>query len=346
MGAVRILAGFDPESRKAFHIDRDALQPPPELAQQVFPELNQWQWRFSNVGHPMVDVEDTHTARGFLKTMDYLRIVFLQDSVFLSELWPHLGIWNTQLFHTEVWKDWAARLKAATAESLAVRESNKDIEVVVPMIAEGLERQERRLAELVISSEDDIQQHTTKELEPLHRRVLMLEEMISKGWTVSVMPAAHSPTATAPGLVQEPQDDDPAVPQAVGLLTDSLSRDPAQLQVSTRKAKATVDPASFPFRSMDRSVRTVPLLWQEWMVGTPTRIPVEEMDRRYGRKWLESDSAKTWHKRRRVIISYIQAHPLYAMSGPHAAVEVVERERGDQSLDGFSKDISRTTRPL
>jgi hypothetical protein len=116
MGAVRILAGFSAtSSREQYHIAREILDPPDELLQQVFPEVDEWLSKHLDIDNK-ANIEKSVTAIGTLRAIKYLRKVFLQDSVFLREKWPHLSaIWNHSLFSQPAYESYATQLKEACA---------------------------------------------------------------------------------------------------------------------------------------------------------------------------------------------------------------------------------------
>lgn len=354
MGAVRILAGFEPESRRSFHIHRDAVQPPPELVQLVFPGLDMWKQKHSD-SHNLHGVQQTYSATEFLKVMDYLRTVFLQDSVFLMEAWPHLGVWSDPLFHTTCWQTWATRLKAATEHSIAERASFRSIDHVVPQLAEALHQVQQDVQSSHAKLESSVLHKLDKLLEPVERKVEHVNDRLDKVDTVYDM--LRSGFVLRPAQVAGPSEELQLAAQSESQeVTTSLTPANSHPSVSVGTAMtATVvqppkrkqrdpPPHEYPYRSMDRSVTTVPQLWREWTEGTATRLPVQEMDERYGRKWLEDESAKTWHKRRRVIITYVSDNPVFAADGPWAAVKAVEDERGHMTLDKFSKELSKRAR--
>jgi hypothetical protein len=75
---VRVLAGFGPESNR-YYIPRDLLQPPPELACLVFPQIE-------SSRKVMLQARDREIAgTSFLDLMVHMRTVLLQDAVVLME---------------------------------------------------------------------------------------------------------------------------------------------------------------------------------------------------------------------------------------------------------------------
>jgi hypothetical protein len=85
---VKGLAGFDPK-KSAFCLPRASVIPPEALNSLVFPWIEDWIAKLD-----ACCLELMICLNSFLKTMLFLRIVFLQDAVCLKELLPNLFIWN------------------------------------------------------------------------------------------------------------------------------------------------------------------------------------------------------------------------------------------------------------
>jgi hypothetical protein len=92
---MRTLARF-PKDRGHFYIPRAAVEPPESLQEQIFPEVTHWATVHGLFGESVGDptVEHSIATDGFLMLMKLLRTIFLQDSVFLHDLYPTLFIWK------------------------------------------------------------------------------------------------------------------------------------------------------------------------------------------------------------------------------------------------------------
>lgn len=75
--AVKVLAGFSIRDGDYF-IDRSAIDPPQELKQQIFPQIEEWQGKFYRK-----EIQDDISGPNFLKMLDFLRTVLLQVIVYL-----------------------------------------------------------------------------------------------------------------------------------------------------------------------------------------------------------------------------------------------------------------------
>ena len=88
------MAGHKPED-SSYYISRECLLPPSALQRLIFPRLEEsWQYLQS------IAVKDRdRAAQPFLETLEWLRIVILQDAVVLSEKYPTSPLWNHRPFN-------------------------------------------------------------------------------------------------------------------------------------------------------------------------------------------------------------------------------------------------------
>ena len=115
------------DSNDAFHIARDVLKPPASLLHEIFPEVDDWEAKHTDRSNP-AGVKQTVTARHTLLSIQYLRSVFIQDSVFLRERWPHLAVWSHDFFKLPAFESFACDLKAACALPDVINPSTARIE--------------------------------------------------------------------------------------------------------------------------------------------------------------------------------------------------------------------------
>jgi hypothetical protein len=80
-----------------YFLPRGSIQPCDTLQRRIFPQLDYWLERFES-GH---EIEQTLSCKGFLHLLKYLRVVILQDSVLLQDLFPNLFVWEHEIFASE-----------------------------------------------------------------------------------------------------------------------------------------------------------------------------------------------------------------------------------------------------
>ncbi|KAI9278958.1 hypothetical protein BDA99DRAFT_531686 [Phascolomyces articulosus] len=108
MRALRTLAGFTAEASQ-FYLSHVAVIPPPELRRKVFNWIDAWRQRLDNG-----DVEQSSfAADGFLKLLEQLRVVLLQDSVLMRERFPYHCLWQDSLFQDELYLEFECELNPA-----------------------------------------------------------------------------------------------------------------------------------------------------------------------------------------------------------------------------------------
>jgi Centromere DNA-binding protein complex CBF3 subunit, domain 2 len=74
---VRALAGFK-QSRGSYYLERQILTPPKGMMEEIFPKADHW-WKNYNSRQLQEDI----CAIRFLRMINFLRIVILQDAAFL-----------------------------------------------------------------------------------------------------------------------------------------------------------------------------------------------------------------------------------------------------------------------
>ena len=87
--ALRALADFPKDTRNTYFLSRGMIKPPISLQRQIFPKVEEYQQKFRDKIIP-----SEVTAIAFLNLLEWLRIVFLQDAVFLKETNPDLQVWD------------------------------------------------------------------------------------------------------------------------------------------------------------------------------------------------------------------------------------------------------------
>lgn len=129
--AIRPLAGF-PVQKGSYFLKRDALDPPEALLKKFFPEVDEWLRKFENN-----EVQSDMAGIGFLRMMQYLRRVIVQDSVVLMEKFPNLPLWSHPNFTCPEFLEFKAaanRLLPTIASPFDVR-----LRAVVPIIEQRLQ---------------------------------------------------------------------------------------------------------------------------------------------------------------------------------------------------------------
>jgi hypothetical protein len=88
---MRTMTGFR-EERGSFYLPRAKIDPPESLQRQIWPEIDNWLAKYEEFNPRATDnaVERPDLAgAGFLRLLKYLRVVILQNSVVLRDLFPN-----------------------------------------------------------------------------------------------------------------------------------------------------------------------------------------------------------------------------------------------------------------
>lgn len=133
--AMRALGGY-PVQQGHYWLDREQQQPPVALAQQVFPHVESYIEKLK-LAAKNNQAETDLAGLGFLKLLQFLRVVLLQDSVQLMKLWPNHVVFKHQLFKSNVYKDFALSHSAATI--VAIDPTSLSLKLAMPMMTEVLE---------------------------------------------------------------------------------------------------------------------------------------------------------------------------------------------------------------
>ncbi|CAD6909645.1 unnamed protein product [Tilletia controversa] len=105
--SMRAMAGFS-VTPGAYHIARASVEPPSSLQQQIFPAADAI---LAQVEQGKVECD--LAAQGFLRLLQYLRSVLLQDAVALRRVHPALAIFSHPIFGSQEFLAFEQQLKAS-----------------------------------------------------------------------------------------------------------------------------------------------------------------------------------------------------------------------------------------
>lgn len=388
MGIVRQMAGFDASNHLNYYLARDVLQPPEELRQKIFPELDHYVLKLREDG-----ADRSVSADGFIATLQFLRTVLLQDAPSLREHYPNLPIWDHPLFLDPLYIDFADRQAAAMAAAEAMDPAEVRLRAVLPdlctrfdgqiqavqasierlrddsrpavNIADQLLRIEQMLGSLI---NGQLQVHVSAAFHPPGE---LLESILFRRLSIKSVIAGGAPTSTSesslidPVLLAAPNTNvrsalEPPFPSSSDVAPSSQSTVPpvgrppvaihaARPPTSKSMAAAAAQYGEPPFSGLLPTIaQDIPTLWREWMIGLPGRLPIVEMDRRYGEKrWIREASEKKRYQRRARVIEEVLASPMYCGGqSPQAALQDVEGRRGSSTLHAFGEKLFHSDRQL
>ena len=128
---AKAMAGHKAEDG-SYYLSRECLLPPSSLQKLVFPRVEEsWEYQRSIP----VAVRD-RAAQAFLETLEWLRIVILQDAVILSEKYPDSPLWKKRPFDLPEFQSF---------KKLALRKMEEDVhpehvqlQRTIPLVADRL----------------------------------------------------------------------------------------------------------------------------------------------------------------------------------------------------------------
>ncbi|KAN0087238.1 Transcriptional activator of glycolytic enzymes domain containing protein [Elaphomyces granulatus] len=290
---MRTVAGHPLEG--TYFNPRDTVKPPAMLKKRVFPEVEEG---LANIRKAPSNLEERLSEVGFLRLMDFLRTVFLQDAALLRRSYPDHEIFKDGLFGTKAF--------AAT---------NKNIQAVVPEISAMMAgmRQESSVGHSRTHSRID---EVAKDLKRVRRDVQLQSETLQRnsetlqrlcGAQIQI-PALRIPAVQAQ-IVLPPVDQILAVPAAqvsespTGpiVVESSGVDDDAPTEMMEPVAPVASSGGSAPQYGLDRTVTKVTELWEEWKFGRGLKPPVEELIVKWGTKW-RAPQERGWFQRRQKLI--------------------------------------------
>ena len=305
---MRTLAGF-PKDRGHFYISRAAVVPPESLQQQIFPDVTHWLAVHGISGE--ADIEDQSVQHsiatdGFLMLMVLLRTVFLQDSVFLRDLYPSLFIWKHPIFETTEYQSFYTELKDSVSTSSVPEEER--LQQAVPLIAEKL----ASLTEILQDHHNHIASKLNSQLESHFSLERKLADIFSGRSSIRVV-------------------------------ADRFSLEQETTETATEADGApTASDSNIPKYTLCRSLSTVHEVWKEYTEGFGNNASVKELEQKYGAMWRREPKEQRYFSRRNILYKKIEELIRSGITEEDAVNELEAlRATKELSLDAFQKFINK-----
>ena len=361
---MRVAAGFR-HDRREYWLRRALLDPPLELQQKIFPWLEK-------------ALTDQHNAQrrlmctsGFLKLLQKLRTVILQDAVFLlgvemeverridgqeakSFAFRDHPIFQDELFSSPLFLSFAEDLKKAAAE--AVDPADTTMENVMPALNDKLDLQTQAILGAHAASNAELKKWVEEKLdEKLDEKLGGLESRMNETFarTANTALAAAAANAAANHLPRftlgrppahlSPSSSSSAPADGTAAASSAVLPGVVAAAAAPTAAPPAVDAttrAGVPVYTFARNISTVRELWKEWHVGIGHHPPVVEFISKYGVKGLPSAGEKKWYQRRSKIISWVKELAAERYENKfEQAVQLLDQvcTKNKYSLDSLSK---------
>lgn len=128
---IRGVAGFQRQDN--YYLPRVKVAPSDCLLSLVFLDADGWMGHFIGIGE---EVESDLAGQGFLRLLQELRTVFLQDSALLRKEFPEHPLWKHALFALPEYK--AFTLAVVKTNDEREKPLNVQLRNVLPIVAERL----------------------------------------------------------------------------------------------------------------------------------------------------------------------------------------------------------------
>jgi Centromere DNA-binding protein complex CBF3 subunit, domain 2/Transcriptional activator of glycolytic enzymes len=129
--AAREMAGHR-KGEGAYYLSRECLVPPMELQKLVFPRLEE-SLNYINSFEPK---DRDRAAQAFLLTLQWLRIVLIQDAIILSDMFPKSPLWQIYPFRSPLFLDFKQLALQAIEED--EHPNNVHLQKMIPVVADRL----------------------------------------------------------------------------------------------------------------------------------------------------------------------------------------------------------------
>ncbi|KAL3702058.1 hypothetical protein R1sor_020080 [Riccia sorocarpa] len=279
--AMRTLAGFSP-SQGQFFLSRMAVTPPSQLTSKLFPQVEYWLSKLE-VG----DCEQSIAAGGFLHLLKLLRIVILQDSVFLRIRHPTHPVWKHGVFSDPSYISFAEQLSVAVANQ--VDPAELQLQRAMPIMTDRISSLHEDLTNKFNGVELRLSQQT-EELRGLKSR---LEDIMNGN---AEMRLCARFDMNWPSSRQ----------------TSTLEQ---RVDVNTNAGSSRIETIDLPrtYR-LSRGIITVTDLWREWTEGLGGGPSVKELERKWGTAWCEGNERRFFN-RRKIVLEAIENRASQLLGG-------------------------------
>src|SRR6267378_2034966 len=251
---------------REYYLPRARISPPDELLPLIWPKLDKWPREAFAYGR----IEDM-AACAFTNLLLYLRQVILQDSVELRPLFPQNPVWTHEVFQHESYARFAEQ---ARSELHAPEDAPWEIQLkrAYPDVVEAVNRQTDTMQQGLHNIEasfnrqiESLRAPANNQYESLRASLFPNPYMLSAA--VPLQPVPLQPVPLQPPPLQPPHLQPAVNPSTV----PSATGRPAQQAVVTPQLPppSAVPPVapSPPLYRMNRELRTVRQLWDEWFTG-------------------------------------------------------------------------------
>lgn len=323
-----------------YFLDRECLTPSEELQRMMFPLIEQSMIEMENMPEHLQDI----ASHSFLHLLRWLRIVLLQDAVFLQQQYPSLPLWLQAPFNHPLFKDFAARLQYESTHGsdptfVQIAKTVPDIAHMIrdnfrnSSITTNIQHQSMNLQMQQIQIKLDESLSITQPLSTfLHHLSTDGLQMRTHVMLDNIMPSASSEQSTSRGIV-------------------STSINTASTSI-IHSTNANINAEVIPQYRLNPKVQTIVQLWEEYDQGIvsqpdmPRGPAIRILDAEHGSKWRQSDHHRKTYSRRRCIWEAISQASINLKISTEIVAEKMElwRRKNNYSLNRLNELLSKAMR--
>src|SRR5947207_10514558 len=293
-----------------YYLNRECLIPPEELQRQIFPLLEETE--AMNNARPERDQDIA--VRCFMGLLRWLRIVLLQDVVFLRRKYPTLNIWLELVFNNVMFENFARELlhEAEHGETPQYVRVSRAMPDLAHQLHEQYQNQMNTMSthhqtiltenkqEHVTANNNNRQEHMlTRDiiLQNLQPFISILTDLSNSGLNFHT----HSTSDTRVQLADSSY--------IANITTDASLFDPNLITSMNSFSQSLVNEESAALISVSRSnsfaqyrlathVNTVVDLWREYKTGISAGPSIQQLDEKFRAKWRTRDDCRKAYSRR------------------------------------------------
>ena len=329
---MRIVAGFSPSAGDYF-LARAAHEPPQALQRQLWPWIEEWEPRFEARARRCCWAEggldeDDLAADGFLKLMQRLRTVLLQDLAILQPRYPSLPFFAHAPFFGPAWDEYSLAVRSDASlgtepPSLLLQRALPELSGVLESSREALLQSSRQLASRLEGKLQGIQGSLDALLQG-HVPVTFTG-YFGAGPTGHAVPSP--PAATMPMPTQAPAG------VAVGVGVTPTAGPATGVSVGTAPSPPVATALARAF--------TVADVWREWKQGLAGRPAICELEEAWGSRWRPGNAVRVQFCRRKVIWDEVLARVAHSGQSEEEAVAELELLRAGRSLNQLVDELKQ-----
>lgn len=121
------LSGFQAKYPERYFLRRNIIQPPDELLQMIFPWIEGWITKFESRDE---SVEHDLAAIYFLKWLQFIRKVIVQDAVELMQIYPEHPLFSYPLFANDLFVRYRDQLLTRMEQTLPPQQSDLRVRIL------------------------------------------------------------------------------------------------------------------------------------------------------------------------------------------------------------------------